>query len=157
MCESEQTNQEFKGNFASLGLPQKSLFCFFSSPKMTSAHQDSDSDVDSHLYLLYRPMFPDWVKIGKARNPHTRLRELAVGCPHLILFKKFPGEASVERLIHRLLDNLRNKVQATDFECGGTEWIKMTPSEACSFIEAVICLRNAGLEHVLTLFPKIYG
>lgn len=102
-------------------------------------------------------MFPDWVKIGKAKNPHMRLRELAVGCPHLILFRTFPGQASLERLIHRLLDNLRNKVQATDFECGGTEWIKMTPSEACVFIETVICLRISGLDHVWTLFPKIYG
>lgn len=125
--------------------------------KMISGIQESDSEVESYLYVMYSPMFPDWVKIGKAKNPHARLRELAVGCPHLILFRKFPGEASIEKLMHRLLDNLRNKVSPTDHECGGTEWFKMTPTEACVFIETVICTRNAGLEHVWMLMPKIYA
>ena len=121
------------------------------------AHWRAEDNAESHLYVMYCPLWKNLVKIGKARFPAARQRELAVGCPHLILYRVFDFEGTLEKPVQKLLEKVRYRVSSCEYECGGTEWFKLSPEDACTFIDAVIKLHAVGLGKVWDVIPKIYA
>jgi len=105
---------------------------------------------------MYCPLWKDLVKIGRAKCPEARQRELAVGCPHLVLYRVFEDQGNLEKHVQKLLEVVRYRVPTCKRECGGTEWFKLSPEDACTFIEAALKIHAEGLQHVWNVLPKIF-
>lgn len=59
------------------------------------------------IYLIGNLEY-NFVKIGYSVNPEKRLMEIQTGCPFpLVLFDKFEGTISKEKLLHRKYKRLR--------------------------------------------------
>ena len=68
----------------------------------------------------------DWYKIGRSRNPATRLRELQTGNPltlRLVAAGKLSCPAEVERQLHR-------HYQDEDKSAAAREWFRLTEHQA---------------------------
>lgn len=62
--------------------------------------------IDGYIYFVQMETGP--IKIGRAKNPHTRLTQLQVGSPYkLNLLFFFPGGAKSENATHTILSNER--------------------------------------------------
>ena len=74
----------------------------------------------SYIYGLQCGAF---IKIGRAENIGKRLRDLRLGNPHpitIVLRRRHPRAALVERLMHRILRE----------EAVGREWFRISPADA---------------------------
>ena len=76
------------------------------------------------VYVIRHPAWPAHVKVGRAFDPESRLRQYQTGCPergYLLHFAAyFPDVVYAEKLIHDTL---------ADYRANG-EWFRMLPSTA---------------------------
>ena len=79
---------------------------------------------DGFVYVITHPAFPEYVKIGRAFDPESRLSGYQTGCPHRAYELKyavyFEDCHTAERLIHDTL---------ADYRAEG-EWFRMLPTVA---------------------------
>ena len=88
---------------------------------------------DGFVYVIYHDLFPDCVKIGKARNPNKRLADANTWCPegefklHGAVFDR--DAMSLERAVHAAA-----KARSTQLD---GEWFSMNRWHAMNLIRKV--------------------
>jgi hypothetical protein len=88
---------------------------------------------DGFVYVIFHPLFPDAVKIGKARNPNKRLADANTWCPtggyelHDAIFDV--DAMSLERAVHAAA-----KARSTQLD---GEWFSMNRWHAANLIRKV--------------------
>jgi hypothetical protein len=98
---------------------------------------------DGFVYVIYHDLFPDAVKIGKARNPNKRLADANTWCPegefklHDAIFDL--DAMSLERAVHAAA-----KARSTQLD---GEWFSMNRWHAANLIRKV--QRNDGIDRRL--------
>ena len=104
-----------------------------------------------YVYILTNPSFPEYVKIGSAKDVEERVRELNRSECTPFAFRIFatlevPGELKDLKL-HKLIDKLNpglRSIDEVDGKIRKREFYAMSPEDAYEILEAVADIFGAG-------------
>ena len=128
-------------------------------------HPNVDNMADSGpgvIYILTNPSFPDYVKIGYAKDLDARLRQLnRTECTPFAFRAYATYEVPValsDKRLHSLIDKLNPDLRSID-DCNGhtrvREFYAMPPEDAYSILEAIAGMH--GFEDRLKLIKPSEG
>ena len=107
-----------------------------------------------YIYIMTNPSFPEFVKIGYAKDVHQRLNELnrSTAVPFAFrIYATYEVDSELsDKKLHSILDKLNPDLRSTE-EINGKkrvrEFYSMTPEDAYSILEAIAEIN--GFQHRL--------
>lgn len=104
-----------------------------------------------YIYILTNPSFPEYVKIGYAKDVETRVRDLnnSTAIPFAFrIYAKYKVNTELsDKEAHRIIDTLNGELRSTEVVDGKLrkrEFFKLTAEEAYTFFAAMATIHGCS-------------